>query len=350
MSQRNANQRKRVTLREIAGLAGVSVSTASLVLSGKGAMSRISEDVGRRVRQVAQENDYSPNLLVHSLQQGRTNVLSFYSAFRNRERNDLYQDRLSAAMERSAGVRGYDLLTFCRISLSPEEIYRSLNGGRADGLLFFGPNEGDPLLALLRNSRLPTVILNHADPGDEISYVTEDMESGLRQVAEALKVRGHRRIAAITGTARLGADAPFRIERLRQILAEDDITLPESWVIPVGIDSLLSPQEALRSLLAYPEPPTALFCWHDRIGYRMLEACDELGIAVPDQLSLVGYDGLHWPSTSSHLLASVVVDLELLVETAVQFLDRLIQGEDGLLKEVFPVSFDPGTTLGIVRE
>ncbi len=343
---RETNHRKRVTLREIADVSGVSVSTVSLVLSGKAVASRISEDVGQRVWQVATEMDYSPNLLVRSLQQGRTNILSFYSAFRNRERDDLYLDRLSAALERSAGKSGYDLLTYCRVAQSPDEVYQSLNGGRTDGLIFFGPNEGDPLLNLLRNSRLPTVILNHTDRIGGISYVTDDMESGIQKIGAALVERGHRRIAAISGTPLLGADAPLRIRLLRQYLENHGVAIPDRWIVPIGEGSPMSAPETLRFLLREPDPPTALFCWHDRVGYRMLEACDALGVSVPKQLSLVGYDGLHWPSTSSHLLASVFVDLEPLVETAVGFLDRLIQGEPGPLYKMFPVTFDKGTTLG----
>lgn len=343
------SKRKRVTLQEIAGLAGVSVSTASLVLSGKGTASRISTDVDRRVRQVAMEKDYAPNLLVRSMQQGRTNVLSFYSAFRNRERDDMYLDRLTAALERSAGKCGYDLLTHCRVGQSPEEVYLALNGGRADGLLFFGPNEGDPLLSLLRTSRLPTVILNHVDRLGGISYVTEDMEDGIRQIGEALVSRGHRRIAMVSSSTVLSADAPSRVNLLRQFLAEKGVLIPDRWIVSADEKEGHSPTSALQFLINEPEPPTALFCWHDRVGYRMLEACGNLGVSVPDQLSLVGYDGLHWPSTSAHLLASVFVDLDLLVEKSISFLDRLILGEPGPLQTMFPVSFEPGTTLRPVR-
>lgn len=346
MMQQEGKTRKRTTLREIAGLAGVSVSTASLVLSGKGAALRISEEVGKRVRQVASENDYSPNLLVRSMQRGKTNILSFYSAFRNREPNDVYFDRLRGAIERTAGNQGYDLLTYCRASQSAEEVYQSLNGGQADGLLFFGPNEGDPLLALLRSSRLPTVILNHVDRVGSISYVTDDMENGMRLVANALLEKGHQRIAAIAGASRLGADSPLRVGLLQRYLAERGVTLPDRWIVPVSTESATSPRQALEFLLAEPNPPTALFCWHDRIGYRMLEVCEELGVVVPEQLSLIGYDGLHWPSTSAHRLASVTVDLERLAETSILFLDRLIQGEDAPLKEMFLGKFEPGTTLG----
>src|SRR5438067_338234 len=116
MSEITTKKNGRTTLKDIALLAEVSVSTASLVLAGKGAERRISAEVELRVREVARQQDYSPNLLVHSLQQGRTHVISFYSAFHNRERNDLYMDRVATAIERAAGQRNYDVLVHCDFS------------------------------------------------------------------------------------------------------------------------------------------------------------------------------------------------------------------------------------------
>ena len=99
-------------------------------------------------------------------------------------------------------------------------------------------------------------------------------------------------------------------------------------------------------LLNAPEPPTALFCWHDRLGYETLEACDRLGIAVPDRLSLVGYDGLHWPSTSAHLLTSIHIPLQEAATRAVRLLDDLVEGRrTDAPEEWYPVTFSEGSTL-----
>jgi LacI family transcriptional regulator len=336
----------RATLKEIAELAGVSVSTASLVLSGKGAARRISREVETRVREVALRRDYSPNLLVRSMQRGRTHVLSFYSAFGHRERGDLYMDRLSTAVEQAAGIRGYDMLVHCDYSRPVEEAYGRLNGGRADGLLYFGPQEDDPLLPLLRSSRLPTVLINHADEAGVLSSVREDMEGGMQQVAQALLQQGHSRIAAIASFPGNRSDAPARIAALRSYLQLAGIPIPERWIIPLFRESVHTPESALRFLMSEPTPPTALFCWHDRVGYELLEVCERLGIAVPEQLSLIGYDGLHWPSTARHVLASVDVSLDTLAEAAVGLLDDLIQGKaEAPVRQVFPVSFLGGDTL-----
>jgi LacI family transcriptional regulator len=342
MDEITANTNNRPTLKDIAHTAGVSISTVSIVLTGKAAERRISAQVVQRVQSVAAQKDYAPNLLMHSLRQGRTQILSFYNGYGRRNRGDLYMDRLTTALEQAAGGRHYDILTHCDFARPVDEIYRLLNGGRADGLIFFGPQQDDPLLSLFKASRLPTVILTHSDETGILSAVSEDMPSGMRMIATELVALGHRRIAALTGP---WADAGARIESLRAHLAEWDILLPEHRVVPVSEDDV-GLDAVLHDLMASPNPPTALFCWHDRVGYHMLEACERAGIAVPEQLSLVGYDGLHWPSRSPHLLASVVIDLTALAESAVGLLDDLITGKVRPPQNiVHPVELQRGTTL-----
>ncbi|GAB4466803.1 MAG: LacI family DNA-binding transcriptional regulator [Armatimonadaceae bacterium] len=348
MEESGPQKTGRVTLKQIAHSAGVSLSTASLVLSGKAAERRISASAARRVREVAHQLDYAPNLLVRSIRHGRTNIFSLYSSFQNRERGDLYMDRISSAIERAAGRLHYDVLVHCDFTRPINEIYNALNGGRADGLIFFGPTEGDPLVERLRSSRLPTVLLNHADETGKISSVREDMHDGMRQVGDELIRLGHRRIAAISGGPWSDADA--RISVLRTRLALDGISVPDRWVIPVIERDTDCAEKALRFLLSEPEPPTALFCWHDRVGYFLLDACERLGIAVPEQLSLIGYDGLHWPSASPHVLNSVAVDMDTLAESAVYLLDNIVQKKViPPVSELYPVTLSPGTTLAPPR-
>ena len=337
----------RPTLNDIALKAGVSVSTASLVLSDKAKQRRLSDDVVARVRQVALDLDYSPNLLVQSLQQGKTDTISFFNAFRRRSHDDLYMDRLSTAIEQAGGRQGYDILVYCVFERPVEETYRHLNGGRCDGLIFFAAEPDDPLLPYLRASRLPTVLINSIDPAGALSYVKEDHMDGLAQVADTLVGLGHRRIAALTNIPAGNHDADRRIAILRTMLAERGAPIPDRWVVNTDDDRFDDAEDALRILMSDPAPPTAIFCWHDRLGYQVLEHCDKLGIVVPDQLTLIGYDGVRWPAQARHVLASVQVNLNELAEKAILLLQRQINGE--ITEPVgieLPVTITPGTTLG----
>ncbi|MEI6431431.1 MAG: LacI family DNA-binding transcriptional regulator [bacterium] len=343
MLRRPAKTNSRITLKEIAHLAEVSVSAASFVLSGQAEERRISAEVAARVRRVAEEQGYIPNLLVRSILNGRTNVISFYNAFTYRTANDIYMDRIRAAVELSAGAHGYDVLIHCDQRRTAHEIFQMLGGGFCDGLLFFGTPDNSELLDLLRGARLPTVLLNHTDAQGILPFVSDDYRGGLRQVAKALVQCGHRRIAAFVGNPSF--DGPMRVAALKESLREYGVELRDSQIIEV-YEQHRSPDDGLRFLMDSPEPPTALFCWHDRLGYETLEACERLGIDVPRHLSLVGYDGLHWPSTSPHILTSVRIPLESAAEMAVALLNDLVEGrhtgETGLS---YPVTLLKGATL-----
>lgn len=332
-------------MSEIAKDAGVAVSTASLVLSGKAKQQRISDDVIVRVQAAAEKRDYSPNLLVQSLQCGRTQILSFFNGFRNRNEDDLYMDRLTTALERSAGHLGYDILIYCDFRRSEQETYRYINGGRSDGLFFFAPQNNDPLLPYLRESRLPIVLINRSDTDGVLSSVQPDPEAGMRQIADRFALLGHRRIAAITNAPGSNPAGGVRIALLERFLSEHGIAIPPRWILPALDQRPEDAAMALRFLMQEPDPPTALFCWHDRIGYQILEQCVVQGISVPDRLSVVGYDGLHWPAATPHTLTSVSLNLTVLANAAVESLHGLIQGREEAVQQFLPVSLTGGSTL-----
>jgi DNA-binding LacI/PurR family transcriptional regulator len=279
------------------------------------------------------------------MQRGQTHVLAFYSAFRRRERNDLYMDCLLTAVMREAGNHGFDVLTYCDFSRSPEDFYRHINGGLTDGLLFFGPYEADPLLPLLRESRLSTVLLLHEDPEERLCSVMEDMEGGIKEIASRLVNAGHRLVAGTVSPPGEVTDSQRRIALLQKALEDKGAFMPDDMVVSVADSGQGSIDPTLQALVQRSDPPTALFCWHDRIGYRILEGCDRLGIRVPEQLSLVGYDGLHWPSTSPHILTSVAVDIDAAAAAAVEMLNSQINGETPAQRRCrLPVRWEPGTT------
>lgn len=339
------SQRSRSTLQDVAQMAGVSPSTVSLVLAGKASDRRISEDTHRKVYGAASALGYTPSLLHRSLQRGRTHVISLYNAFRNREWSDLYMDRLSAAVEHAGGNFGYDVLVHCNFRRDTRATYEFLNGGLCDGLVLFGPTSGEPLLPLLKDSSLPTVIIGPRGEESALSTVRDDEETGMRLIAEALVANGHHRIAVVVDEVGGVLDPMGRYRRLRAELAHLGVSLSTDNLVSWH-DGESNASDTLAKVLALSPRPSALFVWHDRTAYRMVEACEAAGVRVPEDLSIVGYDGLVWPSTTGHIVTSVSVALDQVGHAAVALLDRLIEGETGPLTETLSVYLSPGTTLG----
>lgn len=337
--------KNRTTLSDVARQAGVSTATASLVLGGKAEKLRISDETLQRVQRIADELDYTPNLLVRSLQRGRTNILAFLNGFRNtRQLDDLYQSQLLVAIEAAAGRVGCNLLTYCHFKESSEEMYQDLNGGHADGAMIFAPVYEDPLLPLLRTSRLPTVLINTHDEEGKLASVEDDVASGMRLVAQEFLRLGHRKIAVLAEPTTGHRDMNVRLDFLQQFLGEAGVTIPERWIVPY------TPSNC-QALLSASDRPTAIFCWRDRLAYFLLEICERMGVSVPEELSVIGYDGLVWPSQTRHMAVSVQVDLEALGERAVQLLnERINNGDMPATREVLPVVLQSGTTVGPPRK
>jgi DNA-binding LacI/PurR family transcriptional regulator len=337
-----ARIRSRSTLQDVARRAGVSPSTASSALAGNQEHRRISEETCQRVLDAARALLYTPNLLHRSIRRGRTQIISVFNAFRRRDRNDLYLDRLTGAIEEAGGELGYNVLVHTNYKQSLEDIYESLTGGFSDGLVLFGSTADDPLIALLKESTLPTVLVAPRQADGAFLNVVDDVDMGMRLVAEALVAQGHRQIAAITGRTEIAPDPTGRIGRLRQELARLNVSLADDFVLPFYNDV----EDAARRFLELKPRPTALFVWHDGNAYRLLEAFESLGLSIPDDLSIIGYDGIVWPSKSSHVIASVAVPIDQMALAGVRMLDGLILGDGSSINQITPVSFHPGTTLG----
>lgn len=335
---------ERATIQAVAARAGVSVTTVSLVLSGKGGTRRISESTHQRVQKAAEELNYAPNLGTRTIRGDRTNILSFFSTYRNRDRNDLYMNSLSSAVEAAGGAEGYDILVHCNFNRDPKQIYQFLNGGLADGLLLFAPLPDDPLLQLLRKSRLPVVIMNSRDAEGQYSSVVDDVEQGMRLLADAIVAEGHRNVAALVSETAETPDCWVRIELLTKRLRDLGVDLPPHRLIPTGEGGV---DRVVSAFNQESEPPTAIYCWHDRLAYAFLSACEQQGVSIPDRWSVVGYDGLHWPSRSSHEVSSIKIDFDELASTAVKLLDRSIQNPNAsAVHETLAVSYLRGTSLG----
>jgi len=163
----------------------------------------------------------------------------------------------------------------------------------------------------------------------------------MRLVAEALVAQGHHQISATTYRTGNSLDPTGRIGRLKEELARLDVPLADDFVLPFD-----NAEDIARRFLALTPRPTALFVWHDGNAYTLLQAFESLGLTIPDDLSIVGYDGIHWPSKSANVIASVAVPVHEMARIGVCLLDRLIAGDGQPGNQIIPVTFNPGSTLG----
>jgi DNA-binding LacI/PurR family transcriptional regulator len=281
---------KSVTIRDVAREAGVSVATASRVLNGKDVVKPVTRD---RILAVMAELGFSPSQAARRLSLGRTLTIGVVVSFLTRPQ----------AAERLRGVDAvladseFDLVIYNVESVPKRDHYLSTltKAQRADGLLVMSLPPTHEVAEALSGSPVPVVFIDvHTPSVDRLPRVTGDDVRGGALAARHLLDLGHRSIAFIGDAV---AD-PFgftssrdRERGFREELALAGLSLPDRW-IGHGAHGRYEARDLARRMLSSPDRPTAIFTASDTQALGVVAAARELGLHVPDDLSVVGYDDI----------------------------------------------------------
>ncbi|MDR3707029.1 MAG: LacI family DNA-binding transcriptional regulator [Capsulimonadaceae bacterium] len=306
-----------VSIREVAKRAGVTHGTVSKVLGGNPKYS-IPQSTRQRILSAVDELGYRPNYLAQSLKLGRTDIYGFYSGSRHFEIPNAYIANILEGLRAGCNECEKDLLLVGTFrGTDPVTVYNALANGKIDGLVVF-MYEYDALCAALANSSLPVVAI--VDPVPSIPSVSLDEQMGGRLIAEHLAERGHRRVVYCTAYAPMAS----ALERHAAFLRE-----AERLGLAVLEFADHAGFEELDAYMALPvsERPTAVVCWHDRAAESLLGHCSDLGISVPTELAVIGFDGVPFSPESQMRLTTVVAPWRDVAREAVRLLDRRVAGD-----------------------
>lgn len=319
----------KVTLRDVADRAKVSVSTVSLVLNGRDG-GRVKPAVSKRVRKSAQELGYSPNLLARGLRTSQTQTIGLIS---DRVASTPFAGRMLAGAQNAAWDAGRLLLLVDTggDAEMEQEAVRALAQRNVDALIYASMYHRVVELPTVP-AELPLVVLDArpADNRPDLAWVVPDEAGGARAAVTALLDAGHTRI----GYCSDAVDVPAVHERLRSFhdtLAERGITAAPELVVQVDGSNAADGREAASRLLSLPEPPTALFCYNDRMAMGAYRAAREFGLRIPEDVSIVGFDDQeHVADGLAPGLTTVALPhYEMGVWAAEQVLATLTGGEQG---------------------
>ncbi len=278
----------RVTSSDVAERAGVSQSAVSRVFSGASA----SKDTIAKVRKAAAELGYRPNVLARSLITGRSRIIGLVVAYLE---NQFYPDaleRLSNALQ----DKGYHVLIFTASDDSDvESVIEEFLDYQVDGIVTASVSMSDGLAARCHAAGIPVVLFNRGQDDPRLSEVTSDNVAGARRIAGLLAAGGHRRIAHVSGWqgASTGRD---RAEGFREGLAE-------AGLAPLAeIDGHYRRDTAMQAArdIWREVRPDAIFVGNDHMAFGVMDVLrGELGLDVPGDVSVVGYDDVPmagWPA------------------------------------------------------
>ncbi|MGB3717839.1 MAG: LacI family DNA-binding transcriptional regulator [Candidatus Promineifilaceae bacterium] len=280
---------RRTTSLEVAREAGVSRTTVSLVLNNT-PDSGISEDTRRRVCDASLRLNYHPNVTGRRLASGRTHTVGFVM-HQNPERAaaDLFLPQVLRGLNACLRESGYHILFRPVDPRSSRDGYAYLvYEGYVDGIVLSGPQLEESEAVALHSQGLPVVVTGRL-PGHDVPFVDADNYQGAQLATNHLISLGHRRIGLIT-------NAPITYiasrERYRgfqdSLLAADLIYEPE--LTREGFFTSESGFKAMNALLDLPEAPTAVFVASDVVAFGAIQAIHARGLAIPQDIALVGFD------------------------------------------------------------
>ncbi|MFF2242793.1 LacI family DNA-binding transcriptional regulator [Arthrobacter sp. NPDC058130] len=278
---------KSVGIKDVAAAAGVSVTTVSHVLNDV-VYARVGTETRERVHEAAQRLGYGPNRLAQALRTQRSGMIGFIS-------EDIattpHAGRIILGADEAAKARGYNLMiinTSGSASLESRQAdVEALLERRVDGILYATMYHRNVELPANLGS-VPSVLVDSVATGGNITAVIPDEEGGARAAVGALLEAGHTRVGFINNTDDVPATRQ-RLQAFRATLTEAGL---DGGAAPVESDvsEVQGGYEAARRILAREEPPTGLFCYNDRMAMGAYRAAAELGLAIPADLSVVGFD------------------------------------------------------------
>lgn len=276
---------KRVTMTQVARLAGVSRATVSFVINGDPKAETLTEATRERVREAVKLLNYRPNLAARGLRTQRTHSIAVIT---DQLTSTPYMNSTTRGIQERCWPMGY-LATTIATGHDPElraSAVEMVLDRNFDGVILTAEYTTEvtvpPALA-----SLPMVLLNCFSDDGHLTVLPNERE-GARAAARALIDAGHRRIAYINGLSTTYAAQERRIG-YRDALREAGIPYDRS-LVRSGTFQTDSGYHHAKSLLSRDDPPTALMCGNDRMGIGAYYAAYQHGLKIPEDISIMGYD------------------------------------------------------------
>lgn len=316
----------KLTIRDIARLAGVSKSTVSRVLNSH---PNVDSETRERILNVMREHGFIPNAAATGLAKGHSRLIGFLVPALTWE---LVADVLQGAAAILEDTQ-YEIILY---SASPEKdfsqvIDRMLSTNMAVGILALLHMQSPQHLVELHNQGLPVVLINHVATHVELPQVYVDNVEASYTAIRHLLDTGHRRIGFILGLPEFQCTHD-RYEGYCKALSEAGIPLDPTLVLQ-GDYQCEGGSECAHRFFSMSEPPTAIFASNDLTAYGVLEAANEQGVQIPQDMALIGFDDIPPSAHMQPALTTVHQPFREMGRSAAQLLLTMIHQRESLSTE-----------------
>jgi len=302
---------EKITSVQVAERAGVSQSAVSRVFTpGASASPKTVE----KVRKAAAELGYRPNVLARAMVSGRSRIIGLVVAYLENQFYPEALEKLSNALQE----RGYHILVFMASQTADniDSVVEEILDYQVDGIITASVAMSSELTDRYRAAGLPIVLFNRTQDDERLSAVTSDNIAGGRKVAEFLLAGGHRKIGYIAGWERASTQRD-REAGFRAVLEEAGVALHAR---EVGNFTMEGARNATGKMFA-ADPPDAVFVANDHMAFAVMDTLrHELGMSIPEDVSVVGYDDVPMAAWPAYDLTTVRQPANRMVAATVEIL------------------------------
>jgi LacI family transcriptional regulator len=329
-----------ITSHDVARLAGVSQATVSRALRDS---DKLSEETKRRVRKAAADLGYSPNVIGRALALGHSTRVGLVVT----DLHNHFYGHVIPHLHDELHRHGYELVLITESSETAPVAELIMANGLC-GVILTTTTVDSLLPARLRDRGIPFVYFNRTTPSVDSSSVTVDPEPGLSALVQRILTLGHRRVGAVFGP-RTTSTGEARESIVRSLFDDQGVYLRRQDV-RYGQFDFETGLTASLSLLDNDDPPTVLVCANDVVALGALNGAAQLGLDVPEFVSIVGFDDLPTSSWPLVQLTTVAYDLEAMSREAGLLLIKLANGgPEPFEHKVFETRLVTRRTLGKPR-
>lgn len=330
------------TLKEIAARCGCSVATVSKALNG---MPDIGAETAQKIRDIAGEMGYVPNAAARTLKTNRSHTIGIMLFLRGE--NVWLHDhfaRVAAGIHEELEAAGYDAtpVTCTNEHLTGHYLEYCRHRGYDGVVVMSGTFQEEGMQELL-DSGIPLVTIDYAFPHHSAIFV--DHAQGMDELVRYVYSKGHRRIAYIFGQA--GAVANVRLNGFQNACTRLGVEIPQEYLKPATYRDLSSNAKATRELMALPKPPTCILYSDDYAYVGGMNALMDMGLRIPEDVSVAGYDGIPLSWLLRPRLTTVLQDGREQGRSAGRELLRTIRSPQNFVPQhiVLPCSLLPGESV-----
>ncbi len=332
------------TLRQVAEEAGVSISSVSKVLNGRGKNVRVGAETAQLIREVAQRLDYVPNVLAQSLRMAQTRTVGLvFENFGSIADGPEFYIHLLDGVASELFKRHYRLMILPEIDRNNP--LQSVGDGRMDGVIWCKMPPERTCVDRLRNSGLPFVVL-HSPPPEAPSdtvFISCDNVGGARLAADHLVGLGHRRMLfVLERKEETTPDAQARLSGFLEACTSHGIEVRDEDVVIWSRDA-----DEFAHWHSKRGDQTAVFAWNERVASAVVHRAKECGLSVPRDLSVVGFDSTPFCELTTPRLTAVRQPIRLMAgQAALTLLDMIDGRRPSQLDQVFACTLDVRESTG----